>query len=1096
MLCRIVASVAALLTLILPVAAQTVTPPGEIEIIDHTLAPLADDLPEALRELYLPEGALDDLRTVFESADEAVREVQVGWLGGDRYLWRIVMAEPPAEGEIVGLYLDADGNPATGRQDAGGNDLMLQVGPDRTRQYQYMPDGRGCRARPARGAVDGATVWLTYDYPLARTDGGVAFRFWASGPGGGISPQSVELSLGHAKPMALSAPEPLQTLVAELAWQRVDDGRELLVTEHVIPRDGYLSRSVSTENLGARERWLDVQMALPMAFEGDWKLFDGFNFTPHESPATDTIYSGISAMLPLTCAWDGETGIALALNPWTRYSELHAGARVGDAQQLLMGSRLAISPGEADSLDFVVFAFDGATGWRGAFSRYWQLFPDAYDRPRDIDPRFHMTSAGGLYWSCTDSEKDEFAPDLIRRLHAGWTWGYAPAPRPGEWAISEKSVGEWTRSRGTVKKSLTAESLPDARARARDRCDGDKANVAVAYYMHLKCVEQGLVNQYWSDSHTNDEPSEYFGYYQFVPCFELYPWADSYGEYMRGALPSIAESFEPAGMAFDSVFGFIPEYGKAALRTPATTFENGRAFVCEGIGWSMLQDVVRKQTTRGHRTAMVTNLKLPTTSSNAVRTDSALLEFGPTENPNFMERILRLRMMSGRIMFTWWHTLDPHTYKWLKWDEYTSAQKLDALRRIRDDLLIHSMHYGALPNGRYLVGLPKLIKAVPMLTEMFDLGWDPLIAAEPLESDLLVSRYGSGLGMAYGLGNQSYDTIEDQLVVDLPRVSDEDLVYMDYNGAPSATTFADNQARVAVKVKPRNVAAVRAVLELPRGVGREIGAYPSGRSRGPSDYMASLPAEFQKHTNCGISFHVICAKPGPSRVRLWCPPDTWQQEISLNGETVAYTRDGDALVANVDLKEGKNSLSLFWEPKIIARETALLNRYDFVADGRANCSIVAPESARSSAMRVQHFFREYYRWAADEPADIRLPIVTPDQDTGGRRIWIGVKDDLPEDLHVDIAGWMAGFGVDGDTVYAVARDESLLDETVLALLETLDEKYEYWGPLSITHYFFREDMSSALPVLVEAGIAGRYLDGEDTGSLPDADNFPLLPSYP
>ncbi len=130
--------------LVLPVTAQTVASPagGEIEIVDHTLAPLAEDLPEALRELYLPEGALDGMQTAFESADETVREVQVGWLGGDRYLWRIVVAEPPAEGEIVSLYLDADDNPTTGRQDAGGNDLMLQVGPDRRARLSRAPGAR------------------------------------------------------------------------------------------------------------------------------------------------------------------------------------------------------------------------------------------------------------------------------------------------------------------------------------------------------------------------------------------------------------------------------------------------------------------------------------------------------------------------------------------------------------------------------------------------------------------------------------------------------------------------------------------------------------------------------------------------------------------------------------------------------------------------------------------------------------------------------------------------------------------------------------------------------------------------------------------
>jgi len=826
---------------------------------------------------------------------------------------------------------------------------------------------------------------------------------------------------------------------------------------------------------------VDLQFALPIDFAGDWKLFDAFNFTPHESPVADTIYSGISAMLPLTCAWDGNTGIAIALDPWNRFGELHAGARIGDAQHLLLGSRIAISPGETDELDFVIFTFDGDLGWRGAFSRFWQLFPDAYDRSPDIDPRFHMASAGGAYWSFTDPEKEEFAPDLIRRMHTGWAWGYAPAPRPGEWAVSEKSVGEWTRSRGTVKKSLSAESLPAMVESVRERADGDKADTAVAYYMHVKYVEQGLVNQYFPDAHTNDEPTEYYGYYQFVPCFQVYPWANSYGDYMTEALPSIADRFAPAGMAFDSVFGFIPEFGKAALATPATTFENGRYFVCEGIGWSMLQDIIREQNTRGYRTAMVTNLKLPTTSSNAVRTDSALIEHGPTENGIYLERFLRLRMLSGRIAFAWWHSMEPKNYKsWYNWDDLTAPQKLDMLRRIRDDLLLHSMYYGAMPNGRYMSGMPKLIKAVPMMDDMMDLGWEPVLAAEPAAGVLRVTRYGSDLGMCFGLGNQTYEPITDDLVIDLPRLADDALAYMEYAGAPTATTFAGSVARATVTVAPRNIAATRAVLALPPGTASAV------RAEG------HLPA----YADGRLTLTVTCPAATDADLRAWTPPGVRNIAVTLAGAPIACNAADGAISFRASLQAGENALQVAWSPAIEARDTAALLDYAFVTDERPNCNIVASQSVRTSAIRVQHFFREYYRWAVADGQNIKLPMLTPDQNTGGRRVFVGLASELPAGLDVQLGDAPAAFGVSGDTVYAVAANADNLDATVRGLLATLDEKYVYWGATSVARYFFRGTPEDELPVLVEAGMALTGLTGEDTGSLPDIDHLPKLPYYP
>jgi len=1040
------------------------------EITDHTPPPYADaaDLPEALRDMYLPEGALEGLGEVYASDEGAVRSVQIAWLSGDRYLWRVELAEPLADGQMIGVYIDADANEATGRPDARGAEIMLQVGPDSDRRYEWMADGTAGTGRMLRTAIDGPVVWFSYDHALARAEGGAACRAWINAPGGSTDPITAAIPGDGARP---GTPEGLRVEV-----QANDAEGDLL------------SATVEVTNTGDRERWIDLSVPFELPFEADFRWFDGFNLTPHEIGSMPVGYHGTSAVLPLTCAWDDELGIALAFHPLDLYTELHTGVRpTGGGHELTIGRRLAISPGETDRFELLAFPFDGRLGWRGAFEAYWGMFPEVYQRARDIDPRFHMASAGGLYRSWSDPTSEEFASDLIRRMHGYWEWGYAPAPRPGEWAVSELSIGEWTRSRGEVQKSLSAEGLPETRRRIRAwvHDNAQLADVAVAYYMHLKYVEKGLVEQHWSDSYFRNEPIEYMGYYQFVPCRQVYPWADSYGEYMREAIPQIAERFEPAGMAFDSVFGFIRHWGPSANRSPATTFDNGLAFVGEGIGFARQMDVVREQRTGGYRTAMVTNLKLPTLSADAVRTDCALLEFHPMTNPSYRERILRLRMLSGRIMFNWWHTYTPAYYKWIPWDELNAQQTIDAFRRLRDDVLIHSLYYGGVPNARFAVGVPKLMRAIPMLIEIADLGWEPVIGAEAGGGELPVSRFGDGLGMAFGVCNQSYDAAVTWLTPDWELVSaGRRLIFATWGDEPTR----NGTGAVAVAVPARGVKALRAVLSLPPRGGEAVVLSANAL---PLDQRA-------KHQPGGYEFTLGWAADEEVDVGIWLPEHATMPVLGPAERVVSSQRVGQGpLQARVRLQDGQNTLTVTWQPRVALQgdRQALLN-FPFVADGRPNCNVVAAGDTRDLAFRVQEYFREYFRWAADEPQTVRLPIVSPEQAPNGRRVFVGLLSDLPEGIEVDLGASDAVFGVRGDVVYATAETPEMLERAVEGLLFTLDERYEYWGPFYPTQHFFRGEPDKCLPALRDAGMAGRTLTGADTGSLREVIELPDLIVWP
>ncbi|MFW6437688.1 MAG: hypothetical protein ACOCZ7_01635, partial [Armatimonadota bacterium] len=964
--------------------------------------------------------------------------------------------------------INIDADEATGREDADGTEILAQWGPDYTKLTERMADGTLSSDRGLRTAVDGPVLWATIDCEMPITDGQANFVFWVTSPFGGTD--HVETTIPAEGPRTVRF-EDGREVGGDLRLETVDTGES---------SDGLATR-ITITNTGDVERWIDLSVPYALEMTGSVQWFDTFNFTPHELGEHVLQHHGVSAVLPLTAAWDGRSGVAMAFDPMDWYTEANASIQPSaDGPQMRIGSRLALIPGEAHTFTVNVIPFDGSLGWRGAFEEYWALFPEVYQRARDIDPRFHGASAGGLYRSFSDPAAEEFASDLIRRMHGNWEWGYAPAPRPGEWGVTDLSIGTWTR-RGDVTKSATAESLEESRDSIRRwvHDTAEMADLAVAYYMHLKNVEKGLMEQYWSDSYFQNKQIEYIGYYAGVPCWFAYPMANSYGEYLEDAIPLIADRFEPAGMAFDSVFGFIPHWGPSADRSPGTTFGNGRAFVGEGIGFAHQMDQVRAQRTGGYRTAMVTNLKLPTLSADAVRTDTALLEFHPMNNPAYRERILRLRMLSGEVMFNWWHTYDPRYYRWIPWDELNAQQTLDAFRRLRDDILIHSLYYGGVPNARFAAGVPKIMRALPMLIDIADLGWQPVIAAEPAQSDLLLSRYGEGPAFAIGVGNQGYEDIEDAIVIDREQATGGgDAVLMEWSGARTVTTFGE-AITLDVEVPSRDIRGFRTAMHLPRDVVDQ----------------AVVSADIRDHEHSQLSMVLDCPEAAEVPVTLWLPESAMNPTFQPAGCITATNRLDDGMLrAHLSLQQGRNTIVVSWQPRVTLQgEKSALLEYAFVQDGRPNCNVVAAGDTHDLAFRVQEYFREYYRWAVDEPQTVKLPIVSPEQAPGGRRVIVALTDDLPADCGIDFTAEADGFfGVSGDVVYATAKTPEMLEKAVEGLLFTLDERYEWWGPFYPTQHFFRGDPANSLEPLQEAGMAGKYLTGEDTGSLREVTELPEL----
>lgn len=132
-------------------------------------------------------GEAPEFATIWQRPDAAggkapadpsrtVRSVAIANAGGNRFVWRVDFLAPyPAENSGLLLYVDADGDPATGRE-GHGCELMLRCANGAPGVSAFTSDGKTVPAPAPRVAVAEGSAFVSYDVDLAQRDGRSRFR--------------------------------------------------------------------------------------------------------------------------------------------------------------------------------------------------------------------------------------------------------------------------------------------------------------------------------------------------------------------------------------------------------------------------------------------------------------------------------------------------------------------------------------------------------------------------------------------------------------------------------------------------------------------------------------------------------------------------------------------------------------------------------------------------------------------------------------------------------------------------------------------------------------------------------------------------------
>ena len=163
--------------------------------LDHD----ADGIPASTEELLGTDpNRADSLRQVIDDGLESpdhrrrggydatkdVLNVAFCHVAEDRQLWRVTLAETPRMDEtVLHLYVDADANSGSGRKGTPkaayyGTDYMLSIVGGRASSSHFHADGTRSSGPAVTYAVQGRSVLVSADVPLARDPAGIRYGLY------------------------------------------------------------------------------------------------------------------------------------------------------------------------------------------------------------------------------------------------------------------------------------------------------------------------------------------------------------------------------------------------------------------------------------------------------------------------------------------------------------------------------------------------------------------------------------------------------------------------------------------------------------------------------------------------------------------------------------------------------------------------------------------------------------------------------------------------------------------------------------------------------------------------------------------------------
>ncbi len=810
------------------------------------------------------------------------------------------------------------------------------------------------------------------------------------------------------------------------------------------------SVTVTLINKSDNIRFLGVNIVVDPEMDGKTLFWDGLN-EPHAVGVEAITRDKLVDTFPMSCVWNEKKGVALGFAADTLYSwletsvggeEVDRGQLAGGRGQspvisdqlsvisktvLSYGTRVVLKPGKRVVLRFTAFEFDPRWGWKSALDKYYKLFSKSFHPDPNIDPR--LVNGIDASHNAYNQWHHYPYPEIFRRCHIRYGWCYAPFKRSGDFYCREKwwnwdtGSDEITRKYNAwVNNKKTAAEW--RKYRETNFNNGEKANVANIFYIS-NCVESKLLKKEFPDAMIKPRTNFQWIYHEESP--RVFTAGGKFGAHFKNDLKQIAAETDIAGFAWDSSGGMgSRKYrGKNMWDMPVVAFDDEGAFVYEGVG---IADAINYM----HKSIPVYGGKYkagckinpggehPMPYMMMFAGDNNMVEWAfinPTDDAVDFNLNKYIRLV-GQKPIVLHHNLRADKYgEKINWREYPPEQIELFYRSVWEYNIIAYLKYGILPYPQQVLGVPKMFRIYEMLLDLVCTRGRYAVPGATAPEGIQVSRYGQGLRSVVCFGNIKTTPVSGKAIL----VGDDFCngaapLAADYTGEKMTFEIAGKESAADISLKQRRWLS----LEL-------IAAY-----LGDDAFSAKTQLTKTRHQITATVRSGSEAVSGAWRFPLiegYQPPT-----IVLDGQNIQTSTGADFVECKMELS-GEVILSAIYRSATYLTPDTDIADFEFVKDGKPNCTIVMPANADEEIQRAAGWIREYFRFWFKEKRQqvVELPIIE-----------LGEQSPLTNRVVLEI-GRPRSLRRNGNVITITAPDASDMNQWVWDLLGVLDDKYPYYG---------------------------------------------------
>jgi hypothetical protein len=553
---------------------------------------------------------------------------------------------------------------------------------------------------------------------------------------------------------------------------------KLNAEQRVTVKDDTLVWDVILNNASAGEKWIEVNLALPVKTQPSEHYWDGreeklLSAAPFSRKELDFTF-------PVSLLYGPDHGLAIGVPPTVEASFLENG--IGQDGRMFYRTRLVVFPGKSEHITFLIYLVKPTFGSRDAVHGYYRRFPASFEPTPGVDPRLVDGRRTGTLQlgHFTGGIKDAEKAVLASQYYGGYDWSYTPFRYEGDfmgrkeyWDFDNQTEGQKIAMKKSIEEEVVGGSWDRTewsrfhQTRLEMFRKGDlRGNLVMAFYI-INQVEKSIAEKGFPGIENLKLPQG-CNALPYSNSYMVYPWASAYEKILRRDFPELVKELNLHAFAHDN-YGVIPEIARYRkpldYYLPGWSYDNYGAYISPGLGFRHAVDYIHTLRQGGRPVGLIANGIDYANPLQFLAPDAFIAEAPMQRDNNWRERGIHCRLFAGH------KPVYHHAYSCMvlghisklgdvvPWETLTPEQ----CRAVYDDFVRDYVMFlyqgGQTPPWEICASHEVVGDELPIMLEVMGRGFEPTSACVGVAM-LERARYGAGLGAAVVLSNRSADPVK------------------------------------------------------------------------------------------------------------------------------------------------------------------------------------------------------------------------------------------------------------------------------------------------------------------------------------------------